>query len=535
MTTVAQTIVDQLNAWGVDSLYGVAGDTILPLLGALSTQDNVRFYPVKHESSAGFMASAHAKMDGNVGFCLVHAGPGLANALNGIADAANDQVPMVVLSGQVPQKEIGTHFKQYLDESRLMDPLAVYSAPVTSGESIVDIMTMAYHRAIADRGVAHISIPVDLLSKEINVSPHPPEPYLTTPTLSNEETIHGAIALLEKATKPLILLGRGGRSAGRLVQILAERWGAGIILSLGAKGAVSGRHPLVIGGLGQGGAEPASQLLKQADLLLTVGSTWWPKDYVPANLPIIQIDVEPEHIGLVSPVAYGIVGTAESVLAQLLSQWQPTWHEDWQNTVRLQTDTWWQQMEAEANLVNQPIMPQRLIGDLEQAISPEATISLDVGDHTVWFNRIFRGERQEILLSGNWRSMGFGLPAAIQAKLRHPERQVVALVGDGGFAMTQMELCTASRYRLPIMVVVVNNGCLAMEKNRMTVAGLPTFGVDLANPDFVSLARACGVNAQRVTDPLELLPVFRWGLAQNGPVLIDVDTAAPILPHTQFG
>lgn len=532
MTTVAQTIVDQLNAWGVNALYGVAGDTILPLLGALAKQENVRFYAVKHESSAGFMASTYAKNGGKIGFCLVHAGPGLANALNGLADAANDHVPLVVLSGQVPQRYIGTHFKQYLDESRLMEPLAVYSAPITNPEAVIEIMTMAYHRALADGGVAHVSLPLDILSQETTATPRPDEPYLLTQPASDPAVQDGAIALLKKAERPLILLGRGGRSAGRYVQELAERWGAGVILSLAAKGAIPGRHPLVIGGLGQGGSETATKLLKASDLLLTIGSTWWPKEYVPATLPIVQMDLKPEHIGLVTPVAYGLVGAAETLLQNLLARWQPVRRDAWMHQVISEAEPKKRQIAFEAELNHRPIAPQRIIGDLEKVIEPDAIITLDVGDHTVWFNRVFQGERQEILFSGNWRSMGFGLPAAIGAKLQHPERQVVAVVGDGGFAMTQMELCTASRYRLPILIVIINNGCLAMEKNRMKAQGLPEIGVDLANPDFSGLAHACGVAARRVTDPAELLPAFQWGLAQNGPALIDVEAAAPMLPHT---
>ena len=534
MATVAQTIVDQLKTWGVDSLFGVAGDTILPLLGTMAQQNQVRFIPVKHESSAGFMASAQAKLHNDVGFCLVHAGPGLANALNGIADAANDRVPMVVLSGQVSESEIGTYYKQYLDESRLIEPLAVYSAPATDANSVIELMTIAYHRALADKGVAHISLPLNLLSQESTAKINPNEPYLRTAPHSSYETILGAIPLLNAAQKPLILLGRGGRKAGALAIHLAEMWGAGIIVSLGAKGAVPGDHPRVIGGLGQGGSEVSSQALSQTDLLLMVGNTWWPKGYVPQELPVIQIDQEPEHIGLSTPVRYGIVGEAAEVLKILLENWQPKFQNQWAQKLQTETEQWRSKLENEINSDERPILPQRIVADLEHAIAPDAIIALDVGDHTVWFNRIFRGTHQEVLISGNWRSMGFGIPAAIQAKLRYPERQVVAFVGDGGFAMTQMEMCTATRYGLPIMVVVINNGCFAMEQNRMLVSGMNPYGVDLTNPDFVALAKACGGDGRHIDSPDQLLEAFRWGLAQNIPVVIDVKAGTPLLPHTKL-
>jgi pyruvate oxidase len=534
MTTVAQVIVDQLTTWGVDSLYGVAGDSILPLLGTMAQQNQVRFIPVKHESSAGFMASAQAKLHNNVGFCLVHAGPGLANALNGIADAANDRVPMVVLSGQVSESEIGTYYKQYLDESRLIEPLAVYSAPATDANSVVELMTIAYHRALADKGVAHISLPLNLLSQESTAKVNPNEPYLRTAPHSSHETIMGVIPLLNAAQRPLILLGRGGRRAGALAIHLAEMWGAGIIVSLGAKGAVPGGHSLVIGGLGQGGSEVSSQALSQTDLLLMIGNTWWPKGYVPQELPVVQIDRQPEHIGLSTPVKYGIVGEAEKVLKVILEHWHPSLQTQWAQKLQFDTAQWWSQLKPEMNSDARPILPQRIVADLEQAIAPDAIITLDVGDHTVWFNRIFRGTRQEVLISGNWRSMGFGIPAAIQAKLLYPNREVVAFVGDGGFAMTQMELCTASRYGLPIMVVVINNGCLAMEQNRMLVNGMNPYGVDLTNPDFVTLAKACGGEGRQIDSPDQLLEAFSWGLAQSNPVVIDVKAGTPLLPHTKL-
>lgn len=531
MTTVAETLVNQMAAWGVNALYGVAGDTILPFLDALSHQDQIKFYSTKHESSAGFMASAQAKQGHGPGFCLVHAGPGLANILNGVADAANDHVPMVLLSGQVPSTQIGTDEKQYLDEQRLVSPLSIFSAQISSVDSAVDLLKKAYHLSIQNQGVTHLSIPLDILEAQINPAYSPPEPYLNTAAMSTPEVVKGTIPLLSSFERPLILLGKGGRSAADNVLRLAERWGAGIILSLGAKGSIPGRHPLVIGGLGQGGSPVASSMLKAADGLLVIGSTWWPKAYVPEHIPIVQIDRIPGHIGLSSPVAYGLVGDARLMMEELLIHWRPFEHSAWAQRVREENARWWEKLGHEAQTNERPIHPERIIADLEEEIAPDAIITLDVGDHTVWFNRVFRGEYQEIVLSGNWRSMGFGLPAAIQAKIHQPQRQVVAFVGDGGFAMTQMEFCTAARYRLPIMVVVVNNGCLAMEKNRMLTSGMTPYGVDNVNPDFVMLAKACGGDGRRVDDPSELRAAFHWGLSENRPILIDVQASAPILPH----
>lgn len=533
--SVSQTIIDQLTAWGVKSIYGYPGDTILHFLDALAKQDRIKFYATKHEANAAFMASAEAKMFGRLGVCLAHAGPGIANLLNGLADAYADQAPVLAITGQVDTLNIGTDYKQYLDEQVLVRPVAAYSALVTSAGATVEILTKAMHTALGEGTVAHIAIPKDLFPQQIDLEIREPEPYLTAYPAQPEENLDRAVALLNEAARPMILVGRGARGQSQAITDLAEQWGAGVITTMPAKGVVPGEHPLVVGGLGEGGSEAATDLLKEADVLLVLGATWWPPAYVPKHIKIVQIDANPASIGRRAPVYFGYVGRISEVMPRLRAKVKAQVRGAWFGRIEEARRRWLQRIEAEVNVATEPLAPQQVVRALERVLAPDAVIALDVGDHTLWFNRVFTGANQEVLASGNWRSMGFGLPAAIQAKLNSPDKQVVALVGDGGLNMALPEFTTAVQYGAPIKVVVFNNGCLAMERNRMLAGNLRPNGTNLTNPDFAAYAEACGGHGYRITRPQDLEEVFAKALADEKPCLVDVPVDPAVIPTVTPG
>ncbi|MGE5598107.1 MAG: thiamine pyrophosphate-binding protein [Bacteroidota bacterium] len=530
LRTVSDLIVDQLAAWGVRSIYGYAGDSILHLLDSLAKQDRIMFYATKHEANAAFMASAEAKMFGRLGVCLAHAGPGVANLLNGLADAYLDQAPVLALTGQVDTQHIGTDYKQYLDEQVLVRPVAAYSALISSPEAAADVLTKAMHTALAQGTVAHVAVPRDIFPRLVDLEIRPPEPYLTAYPAQPEENLDRVAAVLNEAERPMILVGRGSRGQGQAIAEFAEQWGAGIISTMPAKGVVPGEHPLVVGGLGEGGSEAATDLLKEADILLVLGATWWPPAYVPRQIKIVQIDANPASIGRRAPVYYGYVGKIGDVMAKLSAKVEPQVRGAWFGRIEEARRHWRARVAAEAERVSEPLAPQQVVRSLEKAVAPDAVIALDVGDHTLWFNRVFTGANQEVIASGTWRSMGFGLPAAIQAKLNNPARQVVALVGDGGLNMALPEFTTAVQYGVPVKVVVFNNGCLAMERNRMLAGNLKTEGTHLTNPDFAAYAEACGGHGYRVARPQELGEVLQKAMADETPCIVDVPVDPAIVP-----
>jgi pyruvate oxidase len=529
--TVAEVILAQLASWGIKNMYGVAGDAILTFLEAIDKQNKINYFAVRHESAAAFMASAEGKATRRIGVSIGTSGPGLANMLNGIADAAADHIPMLVITGQVETKKVGTEAKQYVEQQQMIAPLAVYSATLIHPEATVEVFQRAIIEAVSKKGVAHVSVPKDMFSFNCSKTIRPPVGVLWNEKRQDLFHLDQTVMLLTNAQKPMILIGEGARNASEMITKMAETLQAGIIETLGAKGVVPYDHPQNIGGIGEGGTEESKQLLLQADCVLVVGANWWPEGFVPAQTKVIHIDISPTSIEAHPNVVYGLVGDASEVLNILQEsvrqqqQVRGTQRMNWMTQIKMTKQTLSNRLDQERALSSFPISPQKLMAALDGSVEADAIMVVDTGDHTIWFNRLFRAQQQEVLYSGKWRTMGFGLPAAISTKLAYPEKQVIAIIGDGCFAMTMMELATAVSYQVPIIIIVVHNQSLAMEKHKMIKEGIQPTAVNLVNPDFAALAQSFGVKGIKVEEESELVPALQEAYAANGPVLLDVLTA----------
>ncbi|MEG6512653.1 thiamine pyrophosphate-binding protein [Desulforamulus ruminis] len=532
--TVAQVMVDQLVNWGVKQVFGVVGDGIFHLLDALAHQPKIHFYAVRHEETAALMASAYAKLTGQVAVCTATSGPGLVHLLNGLADAQKDGVPVVAITGQVARKDMGTRKKQYIDQQTLVQPLVSYSTLLADPQATVKLMDRAFRSALSKRMAAHLCVPLDVFPLPCLEEIRPPEPYLFTETRSNLQVVKEAAKIFDQAQKPVILAGAGARKAVQPLRELAEKWGAGVIHTLGGMGVFPGDHPLALGGLGHAGSSSAEAILKQADVCFRVGVNWWPEDYIPQNITVIELDHEPANIGGSSPADYGLAGKAENLLPEITSFIQPAERKDWSKILHKGHLDWHLQVQREANGKDPRVPPAKIVQSLGEVVAAEAVICLDTGDHTIWFGRNFIPQEQRILLSGKWRTMGFGLPAALAAKIAEPNRQVTALVGDGGMGMLLADFTTAVKYNLPVMIVVVNNGGLIEEKNRMMVGNLIPHGVYLHNPDFAAFAKACGGEGFTVENADELRAAFLDALHCGKPAIVDVRSGDPMIPGTKM-
>ncbi|HYF81068.1 MAG TPA: thiamine pyrophosphate-binding protein [Symbiobacteriaceae bacterium] len=564
MSTVAEYIVGQLAAWGVRHVYGVVGDTFFPFMDAIAGQEQLRFVPVRHEAAAGLMASAEAKLTGRLAVCVATSGPGIANLINGLGDAYADRAPVLAITGQVEMKQIATNAKQYVDQQALVRPLAGFTELLVHPDAAGTVLPAALRTALGEERVAHLSVPKDLWAMACKAEVTPPEPFLGAAPCPDEATLDGALQRMREARRPLLLVGQGARPARDAIMALAEKWGAGVIHSMPAIGVVPWSHPLALGGLGAGGSDAAHAALQEADLLLTIACNWWPAKHAPEHLPVVKVDRQPVAVGGKMEVCYGVPGLAEAVVPRLAegapgeqrSQWRARLTElkaQWQAKVDEETgggpapDGIGQAPggigpapapagigPAPAGIGPAPAMPpQQIIRILEQSLPPDAIIALDTGDHTVWFNRIFGGTAHEILVSGRWRTLGFGLPAALAAKLCCPDRTVAALVGDTGLQSLLGELTTAADLGLPITIVVVNNGEMAIERNRVITQGHTKLGTAPRTPDFVAVAQACGLNALRATTPTDLQQALNEARDAKGPVLIDAAATAPVAPTSQ--
>lgn len=532
--TVAEVLLDQLSYYGVKRIYGVTGDTIIGLLDALAKQDKVEFIAVKHESVAAFMASAEAKLTGRLAVCTSTMGPGATNLLNGLGDAYADKAPVLAITGQAPLNKIGTEFQQYVNQQELFKPFATYSANLASEDAIVELLQKATQISLQQRAVTHLSIPKDLFEKETKVEARPLPKVIEGAETFQSDDLTEVAALMKSAKSPMVLVGAGAKKATKAIEELSKIWGAGIITSFGGKGLFEESTPYLLQGIGEGGNPYASEVFKKADVVLLAGVSWWPEGYVPEKARIIQIDTHIESATSGIPVELAIKGKTEQVVPLLLeSLGEQESSSEWLHRIEQIQSKWANENEQEGKNTDYPIHPSRIVRGIEQSVADDAILTIDTGDVTVWVNRNFRQSEQTILFSGYWRSMGFGLPAAIAAKMEKPEKQVVAIVGDGGLEMVLADLLTATRYNLDITVIVFNNGALQMESDKIQAAGLQEIGTKLTNPDFVKVAEACGWSAFRVDREEELESVLQEAIEIAGPSLVNIPTAQAFFPETE--
>lgn len=530
---VAQHLVQQLIQWGCERIYGVIGDANLFLLDELSNQNQIQYIACRHETDAALMATAEAKLTGKLAVCTFTSGPGITLALSGLADAWRDKAPVLVINGQVERKHIGTGDVQDIDQQVLIQPLAHYSTLVSDSHSFPMLLNIAMKTALDKGGVAHLSVPKDIWLLPVTGGFYPLPPAKPVPAPSAED-LQTVAAEIDRAKRPIILAGRGIKQTRAEMLQLAEKIQAPIMVTMPAKCCIPNDHPLFVGGLGQAGTDISRDLLQQADLCIILGATWWPKDYVPQAIPIVQIDAVSENIGHSHPTVASLVGDMSSILPQLIAQVQTKQNQAYFDEIQQKKSAWNAQIQSEIEAHVHPLTPARVMAELNLCIDPNAIMAVDVGDHTLWLERIFQFYNQELLISGTWRTLGFSLPAAIAAQLAYPDRQVVSIAGDGGAAHSIIDLVTAVTYNLPLTLVIINNGAYAMETNRMIVEGLDTLGSQIPNPDYVALAEACGAEGYRVEKLEELQPAVRQALASSQTSVVDIHCTAPILPHTKI-
>lgn len=527
--SVAETILMQLQQWGVKRIYGVIGDAIFGLMDAIAKQKEIKFISVKHESVAAMMASAEAKLTGNIGVCIAQMGPGLANLINGIGDAYLDKAPILAITGQAPLKKIGTPYKQYINQQKLMQGITGFSELIVHPDALVVTLAKAIHTAVSMETVAHLSIPTNLFDQITYEIPykkvHKKEVQYCTDQLND------VIEVMQGAGSPMILVGNNARGIQQEIRTLAETWGSGLVTAYGAIGVFPKSCQYYLGGLGEGGNKITASLFKQSDVILAIDTSWWPEGFTPTKATVIQIQNNEIKIGEGMPTDYSIVGLSSDIIPYLNMNLQlHQRNKGWIQQV-YHTHLNWNKIDIDSS--SSPLVPASIISIIEKNVTIDTIIALDEGDSTLWFMEHFKGQCSSVLLSSNWRTMGFGLPAALTAKLVMPDKHVICITGDGGLAMVLADLLTATRYKLNITVLVFNNGTLQMERNKMTLKGLVTEGTDITNPDFTALAIACGWKAYSIQTNDELEQILKTTKNSENPILLNVKTAQDMYPNYQ--
>jgi pyruvate dehydrogenase (quinone) len=532
--TTADIIVETLITWGVPVIFGMVGDGIGPLIEAISVrQDEIRYVGVRHEEAAAFMACGYAKHTGRLGACIATTGPGAIHLMNGLYDAKMDSAPVIAITGLTFHDLIDTRFMQDVNTVELMKGVALYNTAVNSPGHALVVTDIACRSALGGRGVAHITVPKDVQAMKLSADKPSMEyhglrtssSWLPDKAVPASEQLRAAADALNAGTRIAVLAGQGALAARAEVTALADRLGAPVAKALLGKAVLADDSPFTTGGIGHLGTVPSEQAMHECDTVLILGSTmpwvdFYPK---PGHARGVQIDINPERIGLRYPVEVGLVGDVQATLQALLPMLQQKQDRSFLTTAQSRMRMWNDLVRRVVATERSPMRPQTAIAALSEALAPDAVISLDCGANTHFAARtLMLKEGQRLTGTGLLATMGPGLPYAVAAALAYPNRQSVAIVGDGGFAMLMAELTTAVRHNLPVKVMILKNNSLAEVRFEQTDLGYKPFGIELGPIDFVAVAKACGVAGFHVETSADLRPAIEATLRDPGPAVIEV-------------
>ena len=543
--TGSDLVLETLRDLGVDTIFGYPGGAVLPFYDAIYGFKGIRHILGRHEQGCLHEAEGYAKSTGKLGVAVVTSGPGATNAITGIADAMSDSVPLLVFTGQVARAGIGKDAFQEADIVGITMPITKYNYQVRETADIPRIITEAVHIATTGRpGPVVIDLPKDVSALETDFI-YSPEVNLPSyqPTLEpNDMQIKKILKQLSKAKKPVLLAGGGISYAEAAAELneFAERYQIPVVTSLLGQGTIATSHPLFLGMGGMHGSFAANIAMTEADFMISIGCrfddrlTGNPKTFA-KNAKVAHIDIDPAEIGKIISADIPVVGDAKKALQMLLAE--PTVHNN--------TEKWIEKVTKDKNRVRsydkkeRVVQPQAVIERIGELTNGDAIVVTDVGQHQMWTAQYYpyQNERQ-LVTSGGLGTMGFGIPAAIGAKIANPDKEVVLFVGDGGFQMTNQELAILNIYKVPIKVVMLNNHSLGMVRQwqESFYEGRTSESVFDTLPDFQLMAQAYGIKNYKFDNP-ETLDQDLEVITEDVPMLIEVDISRKeqVLPMVPAG
>ncbi|MHB1377293.1 MAG: thiamine pyrophosphate-dependent enzyme [Candidatus Humimicrobiaceae bacterium] len=524
-TTVSDMLIEQIAAWGVKYVFGLPGTSSLGIVDAIRKNNKIKYIQVRHEQTAAFMASAHGKLTGNVAACLSIAGPGATNLATGLYDAKLDHSPVLALTGLVARQSIGPGSFQEIDQHSFFEPICVFNKVLMSEDQTIKLATLAIKHALVERGVSHISIPNDVQKVPYKAKILPLEGRIPNRAISPSPfLIKKSALIIDGAKYPVIISGFGALGNGDELLQLAEKITAPIVTTFRGKGVIDEDHELYVGSHGGIGSTSASSLVQNSDLLIVIGSSFSDMTQIPEKR-MIQIDIDPMMIAKNYPVEVGLWGNCSELIPALTNAVSKKKNDKYFTEIKRLKKEWIDLLKKEADPTKKPIRPQYIIKVLNEKLSENAVISLDIGENSWWFGRNFcMKKNQKLVMSGYLASMGAGLPGALAAQLIYPEKQVVCITGDGGFTMVMGDFLTAVKYKLPIKIFLFNNKQLGMIMQEQKVEVYPNWQTDLYNCEFADYAKNCGGIGIKVTDPKDLPAAVEKALLINKPVIVDIDT-----------
>ena len=527
-STVADVIVATLKASGVRRVYGIPGDSVNGFMDALHRDGGITWEHVRHEEAAAFAAAAEAALTGELAVCAASCGPGNLHLINGLFDANRSRVPVLAIAAQIPEVEIGGNYFQETHPQDLFRECSVYCELVSIPEQLPRLLQIAMRAAVQRGGVAVVVVPGDVFladSPSTQVTPIRAGYSVIRP---DDAALGAAAEVLNAASAVTILAGAGCAGAHDQLIRLAGALQAPVVHAFRGKDVVEYDNPYDVGMTGLIGFSSGYRAMEHCDALVMLGTDFPYRSFLPAGVPVIQVDVRGEQIGHRVPVDVALVGTVKDTVDALLplitAKTDPA-HLN-RMTAHYRRARGRLDRLARDRASDSPLHPQYVAATVDKLAAADAVFTADVGTPCVWAARYLRmnGTRR-LIGSFNHGSMANALPHAIGAQASHPGRQVIALSGDGGLAMLLGELLTLRQQRLPVKIVLFNNGALSFVELEMKAAGIATFGTDLVDPDFAGIARAAGLFGVQVQKASELEDSLRAAFAHDGPALVDVRTA----------
>ncbi|KAB7731853.1 biosynthetic-type acetolactate synthase large subunit [Rudanella paleaurantiibacter] len=534
----SEALMRALLAENVDTIFGYPGGAIMPVYDALyDFQDQINHILVRHEQGAGHAAQGYARMQGRAGVCLVTSGPGATNLVTAIADALIDSTPLVCIVGQVGKKLLGTDAFQEADVMGVTMPITKWNYQITSADEVPEVMAKAFYIAQSGRpGPVLIDITksaqLELMTRPFTYERCQSIISYRPRLVPKPDQVEAAAKLINEAKRPYILAGHGVQlaKAEEELKAFAEKTGIPVATTLLGQSTISTDHPLYVGWLGMHGNYGSNVLTDQADVIIAIGMRF--DDRVTGDASkfikqakVIHIEIDPAEIDKIIKAHAPVVGDAKEVLNALMPLVDPNDHTVWRNEFR-KYDTIENEKITVPSLsgASEKIQMGEVIDLLSKKTNGEAVLVTDVGQHQMMASRYYQFRRPNSLVtSGGMGTMGFALPAAFGAQVGAPDRQVVAIIGDGCFQMTLQELGTIVQNKQPVKAIILNNNFLGMVRQWQQLFHQRRYSfVELQNPDFITIARGFGMDGHTCSDRAALSDSLDQMLAHEGPYLLEV-------------
>jgi pyruvate dehydrogenase (quinone) len=533
--TVSGILVDALEKIGVKQIFGLISDSLNPI-GDVVRQSKIEWIGVRHEEGGALAASGQAKLTGRLGVCCGSTGPGSTHLIAGLYEACRDHAPVLAISGDMPRQLTGIDYFQATNPNANFRDVALYTETITSPEQAPAVIHQAIAAAHAGRGVAHLTIPVDVLTAKASggvssVATLKPRPEI----VASEDDIAEVARRIDAAGRIVIMCGAGCHGAADELRALSDRLKAPLIHSVKGKDIMPYDDPRWMGGIGMIGTKPVYKAVMDCDLFLMLGTDYPYSVFLPPKGTVIQIDERAHVLGRRAPTELGVIGSVRPAVKSLLARVKQKSDGFFFDSITAHRKDWDEMLDKQSNPARSKdrIHPQAVARAVSDLAARDAVFVIDTGLNTLWSgNWIRQSGQQRIIGSFNNGAVGTALGQANGIQALDRSRQVIALCGDGGFNMLMSEFLTAAHHKLPVKAVVYNNSSLGLIRLEAESMGLPAWkAMDFPNPDYVALARACGGVGFRAEKPGELHDAISAGLKADGPAIIDCVVPADELPN----